>query len=220
MLGEQAPVAACVARRRLPPCRAAPVELLIAHLHAQAPSGDVELDDVAVAHQSERTADKGFRRDMQDAGAVARAAHARVGDANHVADALGQHLFRDRQLTPFRHARRSDRPGVLKHQDRILVDVEIRIVDAGGHVVIILEDDRLSRVLVQAGFGRGRFDDRPVGSKVAAQHGEAVGRDQRIVQGPNDVFVVDRRPARHCRRSSPRSPCVRRSSACLQSPIA
>src|ERR1700751_1498838 len=74
MLREQPPVAAAIARRRLPPGGAALLELLVAHLQAQAPAGDVEFDDVAVAHESERAADEGFRRDMQDAGAVARAA--------------------------------------------------------------------------------------------------------------------------------------------------
>ena len=79
---------------------------------------------------------------------------------------------------------------MLQHQDRILVDIEIGIVDARRHVVIIFEHDRLARMAVQAGFGRGRLDDRAVGGEIAAQDGEAVGRDQRIVQRPNDVFVV------------------------------
>ena len=49
---------------------------------------DVELDHVAVAHQRERPADVRLGRDVQHAGAVARAAHARVRDAHHVAHAL------------------------------------------------------------------------------------------------------------------------------------
>src|SRR6201996_1510665 len=112
MVREQPPVAALIAGRGLPPFRPAPVELLVADLHAEPPAGDVELDDIPVADKSQWAADEGFRRDMQDAGAVAGAAHARIGDANHVADSFGEHLLWDRQLAPFRHARRSDRASV------------------------------------------------------------------------------------------------------------
>ena len=35
----------------------------------------------------------------------------------------------------------------------------------GGHVVIVLEHDRLARMLVQAGLGGGRLDDRAVAAR-------------------------------------------------------
>src|SRR4029077_2128385 len=68
-----------------PPRSSAPGQFLVAYAHIQLARGDVQLDDVAFLQQRERSTDKRFRRDMQDARAVACAAHARVGDAHHVA---------------------------------------------------------------------------------------------------------------------------------------
>ena len=48
--------------------------------------GDREGDAVAVAHEGERATDGGFRRDMENDRAVGGAAHAGVGDADHVLD--------------------------------------------------------------------------------------------------------------------------------------
>src|ERR1700692_5036115 len=70
-------VAAGVFRRRRRPGGAAARKLVVADVEVDAPRGDVDLDLVAGLHESERTADKALRRDMQNAGAVAGAAHAR-----------------------------------------------------------------------------------------------------------------------------------------------
>ena len=65
--------------------------------------GHIEFDHVAILHEGEWTADERFRRDVQHARAIRRAAHAAVGDAHHVAHAEGEDLFRNRQHAPFRH---------------------------------------------------------------------------------------------------------------------
>ena len=67
-------------------------------------AGDVELDHVAVAHQRQRPAGGRFGRDVQHDGAVGGAAHARVGDAHHVGDALAQQLRRQRHVADLGHA--------------------------------------------------------------------------------------------------------------------
>ena len=72
--------AALVARRRRLPRGAAARELGVAHLELELARRHVELDQVAVPHERERTADERLRRDVQHARAVARAAHPRVGD--------------------------------------------------------------------------------------------------------------------------------------------
>jgi hypothetical protein len=72
--------------------------------------------DVAGLQQRQRAADIGFRRDMQDAGAVAGAAHARVGQRTMSRYALLHQLLRDRQHAPFRHARPALRAGIAQHQ--------------------------------------------------------------------------------------------------------
>src|SRR5215472_18422049 len=81
-------VAALEARGGLLPLGAAPGELRLAHIEVDAARGDVERDLVAVPHQRQRSANIGLRRNMQDAGTIAGAAHARVRQADHVAHAL------------------------------------------------------------------------------------------------------------------------------------
>src|SRR5205814_7086587 len=65
--------AALELRRRPLPRRAAARELVGAYLELQAARRHVELDHVAVLDEGQRTADAGFRRHVQHAGAVARA---------------------------------------------------------------------------------------------------------------------------------------------------
>ena len=74
-------------------------------------------DAVAVADQAERAAGSGIRRHVQHDGAEGGAAHARIGDAHHVLDALARELFRDRQIAGLRHRRRRMRAGILQHQN-------------------------------------------------------------------------------------------------------
>src|SRR6266850_7750284 len=79
------------------------------HLEVQLALVDIELDQIAALHQRERTADEGLRRDVQHAGAVARTAHASVGNTHHVAYALLQEFLRDRQHAPFGHPGTAER---------------------------------------------------------------------------------------------------------------
>src|SRR3954462_13970420 len=90
VLGEHRAVAARVFRWRLFPGGLATGHLGVADVQMDRALVDVDLDLVAGLHEIERTADEALRRDVQDAGAVAGAAHASVGDADHVADTLPQ----------------------------------------------------------------------------------------------------------------------------------
>ena len=105
-------------------------DLFVAQMHVDRALRHIDRDGVAGAHRGERAADLRFRRDMQDAGAIAGAAHARIGDAQHVAHALLQQLLRDRQHAPFRHARPALRAGIAQHHDVVGRDIEIGIVHA------------------------------------------------------------------------------------------
>ena len=95
--------------------------------------------EVAASDQRQRPADEALRGDVQHAGTVARTAHARIGDADHVAHALLQQLLRDREHAPLRHAGAPERAGIAQHQDRGGVDLERLVVDAAGHVVVVVE---------------------------------------------------------------------------------
>src|SRR5258706_6617342 len=122
MLGEDHAVAAFVFA-----CRGLPGAFPLAHLGVgnlkiQNFPFHVELDEIAVLHERERAADERLGRHMQHAGAVARAAHARIGEADHVAHALLEQLLLDVQHAPFRHAGAAERPGVTQHETRGRVD--------------------------------------------------------------------------------------------------
>src|SRR5258708_2792748 len=67
---EHPAIAALEAAFGLLPFGAAFCEFGLGHIEIDGARGDVEGDAVAVAHQGERSADEGFRRHMQDAGAV------------------------------------------------------------------------------------------------------------------------------------------------------
>src|SRR3954468_1465893 len=54
-------------------------QLRIVDAQRETARGNVELDDVAVAHEREGAPDERFRSDVEHAGAVAGSAHARVG---------------------------------------------------------------------------------------------------------------------------------------------
>src|SRR5258707_123987 len=64
-------IAALESALRLLPIGAAFGELGLGHIEVDGAGGDIQRDAVAILHQRQRAADIGFRRHMQDAGAVA-----------------------------------------------------------------------------------------------------------------------------------------------------
>jgi hypothetical protein len=128
--------------------------------------GDVDLDLVAGLHEGKRTADKALRRHMQNAGAVAGAAHARVGNAHHVAHPGFHELLRNRQHAPFRHARAAFRSGVFEHQHMVGRHVEIVALHFARHVLVILEGKRFAAMLEEALIGGRRLHHAAVRCEV------------------------------------------------------
>src|SRR6266852_4830568 len=70
------------------PLGATAVQLIIVDAQIEFPLSNIQFDQIAIAHQRERTADKRFWRNVQAARAVRGATHPRVGDPHHVADAV------------------------------------------------------------------------------------------------------------------------------------
>src|SRR5512146_33946 len=68
------------------PSLASTLELIGVDAEIQPACGNVQLDDVTVAHEGQRAADRSLRRNVQQGGAVGSAAHSRVRDADHVAN--------------------------------------------------------------------------------------------------------------------------------------
>src|SRR3954468_24084399 len=78
VLGEHPAIAALEAALGLLPGGAALFELGLRHIEIDGAGGDVEADAIAIPHQGQRPADIGFGGNVQNAGAVAGAAHARI----------------------------------------------------------------------------------------------------------------------------------------------
>ena len=120
--------------------------------------------------------DRGFRRDVQHDGAERRAAHARVGDADHVLHAGARELHGNRKRAGLGHARGAFRAGVAQHQDVVGRDVERRIVAAGSEVLERVEDHGAAGMAQQAGGGGGVLDHGAARRQVAAQDRHAALR--------------------------------------------
>src|SRR5215813_4654046 len=91
------PVPALIAWRRRTPGAAAAREFFIGDMEMDTPGISIDLDLVAALYESERPAHVALGRHMQDAGAIAGAAHAAVGKAQHVAHPRLHELSGDRQ---------------------------------------------------------------------------------------------------------------------------
>ena len=191
LLVERSKGASVNGRRRLP-VGAAASELRLVNLHVDASGVDVELDRSPVLSRAKRPADSGLGRDVKDAGAVMGAAHAPVADADHVAHALLQKLFRDRQVAPFRHARRADRARIAQH------DHLSSVTSRSGSSIVRFISPGLSKTMAgptcfrNFGSRRGGFHHRTVRRQIAAQHRQRLSarqRHDRIVLAADDVVV-------------------------------
>ena len=75
------------------------------------------------------------------------AAHARIGDSDHVFHTTLSELLWNRQIASFGHAFRRVRAGVLQDEHILRIHVEIRVVDACGKIGQRCEDHRPTLVL-------------------------------------------------------------------------
>jgi hypothetical protein len=80
-------------------------------------------------------------------------------------------------------------PQFFSTSHAVLVDVELRIVDAAVEVLDVLEHHRAALVLEQRGRCRRGLDDGAVGRQVAAQHLDAGVLLERLLEGVDDVAV-------------------------------
>ena len=146
-------------------------------------------DRVAGAHQAERAARRGLRRDVQHDRPERGAAHPGVADADHVAHAVLQQLARQRHVPHLRQPRIAARAAAAQDEHVVGGDVERGIVQSGVQVLDAVEHHRSATVAHQLGCRGGRLDHRTVRGEVAAQDREpGLGRDRRV-GGPDDLRV-------------------------------
>ncbi|EYS98004.1 hypothetical protein CF68_31230 [Cupriavidus sp. SK-4] len=168
MLEVKHAIAAVESRLRRRPFGSAPFQFLLADQKVQPPSRHVQFNQITIAHKRQGTANVRFRCNVKHAGTIARAAHAGIADAHHVAHALCQQFLWNGQLSPLWHAGRALRTRSLQHDNAFRGDVQVWIINALSKIVVILEDNGLPGMDQQRGIGRGRFDNRTFRGKVAA----------------------------------------------------
>ena len=157
-----------------------------------------------------------FRRDVQDAGAVARAAHARVRNAQHVAHALLQSFFGIGSMPHSGMPGPPIGPALRSTMTWSGVTSRSRIVHRLRHLVIGVEHDRRAGMLQQARLGGRRLDHAAVRREVAVEDRGAAGGRDRIVERADDVVVVDLGAADAFAASSARTPSARRDAASIR----
>src|SRR5580692_7721326 len=110
---------------------------------------------------------------MQDYGAVGGAAHARVGNADHVFDAFAQNFWGQGHVADFGHAGIAAGAAILQDHHAGFVNIEIFLINARVKIFDGIEDDGAASVLQEVRAGGGKFDDGAVGGEIAAQDGDA-----------------------------------------------
>ena len=113
---------------------------------------------------------------MEDHRAIGRTAHARVGDPNHVLDALARELAGDRQIARFRHAGLAGGAGVLQYQKVLRRHVEIGGIDARRQVVERGEHHGAAGALEELRVGGSTLEDGALGGKRAEECDQPTGR--------------------------------------------
>ena len=155
----------------LPPLR----EFAVVDQQIHAARAGIDPDAVAVAHQRQRTADEGFRRDIADAHAARRAGEASVGDQR---DLLAHPLPVDQRgdAEHLAHAGTADR--TLVADDQHLAGGIVAVADGIDAALLVLEHARgaFEHQALQA----GDLDDGAIGAEIALQHRDAAVRHDRL----------------------------------------
>src|SRR5579885_1012280 len=144
----------------------------------------VDLDDVAVADEADRPADRRFRADMADAEAARRAGEAPVGDQRHLL-ALALAVERRRGRQHLAHTGAAFGALVADHQNlAFLVGALLHRLEAG-----FLAVEAARRPGEFQRLHAGHFDDRAFGGEIALEADDAAGLEQRLIGRTHDVLV-------------------------------
>src|SRR6185295_10610997 len=144
----------------------------------------VNLDDVAIADQTDRTADRRLRPDMADAEPAGCARETTVGDqCDFFAGALA--IKRGRRREHLAHAGAAARPLVADYQNvAVFVFTMLDRIEAG---FLAVEAARRAAELQR--LHAGDLHDRAFGREITFEPDHAAGRQQRFIGGTHDVLV-------------------------------
>src|SRR4029077_6274407 len=95
-------------------------------------------------------------------------------------------LFRNGDVTGFGHSRGALGAGVAQDQDIVGGDVEVGVVEAGGHVFEAVEDDGAAFVLHERGGGGGALEEGAAGGEVAARARWPAAGGDRVIARADD----------------------------------
>src|SRR6185437_15160887 len=159
-------------------------KLIGGKLHVERALHRIDLDDVAVADQPDRPADRGFRSDMADAEAARCAGETPVGDERDFF-AVALAVERGRRRQHFAHAGAAARPFVADDQDvAVLVLPVLDRVEAG---FLAIEAARRSTKLQR--LHSCDLHDRAVGCEITSEPDHAPGGQQRLVGRAHHVLI-------------------------------
>src|SRR5690242_14137855 len=153
-------------------------------LHVERSLHGIDLDDVAVADQPDRAADRRFRSDMADAEAARRAGEASVGDERDLfAGALAVERGRGREHLA--HAGAAARSLVADDENLALfVRAVLHRVEAG---LLAVEAARRPAELQR--LHARDLHDRAFRCEVTLEPDHAAGRQQGLVGGTHDILI-------------------------------
>src|ERR1051325_9913252 len=110
---------------------------------------------------------------MQNTCSICRSTHSRIRDSNHISNTALQQFLWYRQHPPLRHSRAAEWTSVLQDQYRVLIHLQISVVDSRCQNVIVTENNCGTSVLQQSRSSCGRFDDSAIRCEITEQHGRA-----------------------------------------------
>ena len=128
---------------------------------------------------------------MEDGRSVRSPAHACITDSDEIRHTAGEQLLGNRQVAPLGHSRGAFRACILEDHDGVLIDIQIRIVDAAMQVFKIFEDDGTTFMLQQPFGGRCLFEDRSIRADISAQHDQSAVGPKRTIAARDDFAVDD-----------------------------
>src|SRR5258706_431849 len=117
-------------------------------------------------------------------------AHLRIADTDHVADALLEEFFGDREHAPLGHAGCAQGAGGLQDDDAVGGDVQGLVVDAGLQVGVVLEDEGGAGVLEQPRLGGGGVDHAAVGGEGATGEEGGAGFGGGVFQREGHLVIA------------------------------